>query len=230
MNACFIASGNENGGSGTNPIGTNPQPTSGFSTQTVNTIGTDTVTDSFSFGKISGATYSVDLFATTTSASAVSAKNNQGDTAFKVAPDTIAYITYDATLIEVGGSSATVGNAANFTARTSLANTRTSSSVAPSLRTVGGSPVIVSTSSDAGVTGTLSVQTVQRAAGGDATYTLECAGQADVTAQWFIKATVQVIQLDDVPVLADPAAYFDLSGNIKIHLNLSNNETLDFNL
>ena len=226
---CFISPGNENGGGGTNPIGTYPEPISGFNNAQNDTgIGTNVVTNAFNGLQVSGATYSLELFAQTTSASSVSATSNEGLSEFNAGQDTITYITYDITTVEVGGSNGTHGNSANFTARTAIANTRTSATTACTLRNIG-SPTILNNQSDGGTHGTISIQATQRSAGATATYSLLCAGQTNVIEQWFIRATVQVVQINDAEVVLATPAYFNLSGNTAITLNVSPTETLDFN-
>mgnify|MGYP003632489662 CR=1 FL=1 len=226
---CFYRPGNENGGGGTNPIGTYPEPIGGLGNSQNDTgIGTNVVTDSFNSAGLSGATYSLELFAQTTDASAVQATTNQGLSEFTAGPDTVTYITYDITTVEVGGSNGTHGNSANFTARTAIANTRTSATTACTLRNIG-NPTIVNNQSDGGTHGAISIQATQRSAGATATYSLLCAGQANVIDQWFIRATVQVVQITDAEVVLSTPAYFNLSGNTRITLNVSPTETLDFN-
>lgn len=226
---CFNLPGNENGGGGTNPIGTYPEPTSGFgNAQTDTGIGTNVVTNSFNSAGLSGTTYSLNLFAQTTDASSVQAATNEGLSEFNAGQDTITYITYDITTVEVGGSSGTHGNSANFTARTAIANTRTSATTACTLRNIG-NPTILNNQSDGGTHGTISIQATQRSAGATATYSLLCAGQTNVIDQWFIRATVQVVQINDAEVVLATPAYFNLSGNTAITLNVSPTETLDFN-
>jgi hypothetical protein len=193
--------------------------------------GTNVVSKSFAFKNstsIQGGTYTVQLYAETTSASAVNAKTADGIDTFDIPLDTIAYITYDVTMIEIGGSAASVGEASNFTARTSIANTRDLASNAPAVRRVGGTPTVINTEKDSGVTASIDTATAQRVAGADATYTVECTGQANVTASWLINATVQFVQLSGLDISTDPTAYFNLS-NTKIHLNDGSNTELHFN-
>ncbi len=229
LGKCFISPGNENGGGGTNPVGTYPEPISGFNNaQNDTAIGTNVITKAFNGLQVSGATYSLELFAQTTSASSVSATTNEGLASFKAGADTITYITYDITTIEVGGSSGTHGNAANFTARTALANTRTSATTACTLRNIG-NPTILNNQSDGGTHGTISIQTAQRSSGATATYSLQCAGQANVIEQWFIRATVQVVQINDAEVNFETPAFFNKTPDTSITLNVSPTETLDFN-
>jgi len=226
---CFISPGNENGGGGTNPIGTYPEPISGFTNaQNDAGIGTNVVTHAFNGLQVSGATYSLELFAQTTNASSVSATNNEGLSVFNAGQDTITYITYDITTIEVGGSNGTHGNSANFTARTAIANTRTSATTACTLRNIG-SPTILNNQSDGGTHGTISIQALQRSAGATATYSLLCAGQANVIEQWFIRATVQVVQINDAVVVIGGDAYFNKTPDTQITLNVSPTQTLEFN-
>ena len=226
---CFISPGNENGGGGTNPIGTYPEPISGFiNAQTGLGIGTNVPVQAFNSTEISGGTYSLELFAQTTSASAVAAASNQGLSLFNVGDDSITYITYDITTIEVGGGNGTLGNTANFTARTAIANTRSSAAVGCTLRTIG-NPTIINNESDGGTHSTISIGINQRSAGATATYSLQCTGQANVIEQWFIRATVQVVQINDAEVVLETPAYFNLSSNTAITLNVSPTQTLAFN-
>ena len=226
---CFISPGNENGGGGTNPIGTYPEPISGFvNAQTGLGIGTNVPVQAFNSTQISGGTYSLELFAQTTSASAVAAASNQGLSLFNVGDDSITYITYDITTIEVGGGNGTLGNTANFTARTAIANTRSSAAVGCTLRTIG-NPTIINSESDGGTHSTINIGINQRSAGATATYSLQCTGQANVIEQWFIRATVQVVQINDAEVVLETPAYFNLSSNTAITLNVSPTQTLAFN-
>ena len=229
LGECFVSPGNDNGGGGTNPIGSYPEPISGFgNTQTDLGIGTNVPISAFNSTNISGGTYTLQLFAQTTDASPVNATSNQGLTLFSVGDDSVTYITYDITTIEVGGSNSTHGDTANFTVRTAIANTRTSASTACTLRTIG-SPTTINNQSDSGVHSSISIDINQRAAGAPATYSLQCTGQSNVIEQWFIRATVQVVQISDAILVLSTPAYFNLSGNTAITLNVSPTETLDFN-
>ena len=232
LTECFYKSGTNSNGSHPNAPSGIPQPISGHSNGLVPGLpGTNVVSKSFAFKNstsIQGGTYTVQLYAETTSASAVNAKTADGIDTFDIPLDTIAYITYDVTMIEIGGSAAAVGEASNFTARTSIANTRDLASNAPAVRRVGGTPTVINTEKDSGVTASIDTATAQRVAGADATYTVQCTGEANVTASWLINATVQFVQLSGLDISTDPTAYFNLS-NTKIHLNDGSNTELHFN-
>jgi len=227
---CFYLTGTDTTSPNPNAPSGKSQPLPSRSTAASSAVPVAVQSESFVFGNIIGGDYTLRMFATTTSATAVNAQSDQGETNIPVPPDTIAYVSYDVTMVHVGGSAANVGEASNFTARVSVANTRDAAANAPTLRTVGGAPTIVNTQKDSGVTASTGVTTIQRAAGADANFTITCTGEADVKAQWLLEVKVQYVEISGLDVITDSAAYFNLTGSVKIHLNLSNNETLDFNL
>ncbi len=231
---CFYRPGSNSTGSHPNaPAPGINQPTPGNTNGVLpGAPGTETITSIFSFKNskpIIGGTYELKLYATTTGASSVNATTNDGISAFEVPMDTIMYITYDVTMIEIDGSAASVGEASNFTARTSIANTRDLASNSPTVRRVGGSPTVINTEKDSGVTASIDTSTAQRIAGADASYSVACTGQANVTAQWLITAKVQILQIQGKAAQTETEAYYNLTGNVKIHVNDSSNTALDFN-
>lgn len=231
---CFYRPGSNSSGSHPNaPVPGINQPTPGNTNGVLpGTPGIETVTSVFSFknsAPIVGGTYELKLYATTTSATPVNAVTNGGISEFEVPMDTIMYITYDVTMIEIDGTAADVGEASNFTARTSIANTRDLSSNAPTVRRIGGTPTVINTEKDAGVTASIDTSVTQRTAGADASYTVACTGEANVTAQWLITAKVQTLQVQGKVASTTTDAYFNLSANTKIHVNDSTNTALVFN-
>jgi len=230
-NKCFHNPGNSHGGGGTNPIGSfeDTEPTDGFPNNPADIgVYNDITVTPFNGGFVSGGTYTAEFFARTIDANSVTAATTTGLSDIPVPDDTITYITYDITAIEVGGSSSTHGNAANFTAKTALANTRTSASTACTLRTIG-SPTIINNQSDSGTHSTISIQTAQRSIGANATYSLQCAGSSNLIEDWYIRSTVQVVRISDKVVVLSTPAYFNKTPNTQITLNVSPTETLDFN-
>jgi hypothetical protein len=230
-NKCFHNPGNSHGGGGTNPIGSfeDVEPTGGYPNNPADVgVYNDIKVTPFNNNFISGGTYTAEFFARTTSQNSVSAYTTSGMMDLNVPDDTITYITYDITTVEVGGTSGTHGNAANFTARTALANTRTSATTACTLRTIG-SPTIINNQSDGGTHGAISINTAQRSSGAAGTYSLQCSGKANVIEDWYIRATVQVVRIPDAEVVVGGDAYFNRIPNTQITLNLSPTQTLEFN-
>jgi hypothetical protein len=230
-NKCFHNTGNSHGGGGTNPIGSfeDAEPTGGYPNNPADVgVYNDIKVTPFNNNFISGGTYTAEFFARTTSQNSVSAYTTSGMMDLNVPDDTITYITYDITTVEVGGTSGTHGNAANFTARTALANTRTGATTGCTLRTIG-NPTIINNQSDGGTHGAISINTAQRGIGAAGTYSLQCSGKSNVIEDWYIRATVQVVRIPDAQVVLGGDAYFNLTPDTKITLNVSPTETLEFN-
>tara|TARA_R110002167_G_scaffold41126_1_gene125769 strand:- start:670 stop:3720 length:3051 start_codon:yes stop_codon:yes gene_type:complete len=226
---CFTRAGSDSGTSNPNNFGGYPEPMSGFNTQTVAGAILGTIPESFGLSGNVGNTYTIQLYANTSGATAVQAQTNYGQTSFAVPLDSIIYMRYSATVIETGGSAGVLGDASNFTLQASVANTRTSASSRATLRSVG-TPTVTNTQADAGVTATLGITNVQSTAGAAASYEVSCTGDVNVMATWLITADITVVQLSGEVTVSQQDIYYNLNP-LEIEFgNLTPASEMEFNL
>ena len=227
---CFYLPASDSGTSAPNGFGGYPEPISGLSNQPIAGGIVGTVSETFAFNGTIGSTYEVQMFASTTDASGIAAQTSMGQSVFEVPVDTIAYMTYEVTMIETGGASGTLGNASSFTAQISFANTRSATGGQSSVRSIGGVSVI-NTQADAGTSGAITVTPTQRSSGTTATYEVICTGQLDVNATWLINASAATVQLSGIESASGAELiYYDLTPDEVEYGNLSTLTEMKFNL
>ena len=147
------------------------------------------------------------LQASTKSNVAVKAKTLEGVSDWTVPIDTVIYVRVQSVTVETGGTLGTVGNAVAQNIQATVANTRTSASSKSIARDVGVTTVIAE-NKDVAAKATITVSYLQTSDGSHATFSVECMGEIDIDAVWFIEMDITALQISGAgETMARPIIY-----------------------
>tara|TARA_R110002073_G_scaffold119105_1_gene259986 strand:+ start:18272 stop:21334 length:3063 start_codon:yes stop_codon:yes gene_type:complete len=122
------------------------------------------------------------------------AKSETGISSWEIPLDTIIYVRVQAVMVETGGTLGVIGNAVTQNTQGTVANTRTSASGKAIARDVGITTVLAK-NKDTSTLSTLNITKTQATDGGNATFSVECTGNLNVDAVWFIDMELTTLQI-----------------------------------
>ena len=176
-----------------------------------------------------GSNISTHLYATTTSTTAVNARQDNGIREFTIPLDSIIYVRITAVITEIGGTAATIGNTSTQLIQASVANTRDGATNKSISRDVG-STTKIAENKDTGTTPAIALNQSQSADGATALFTVECTGLTNINMQWFLTVELTTMQISgNTDTLARNVVY-NLDPEESEQTNTSAGEFLFYNL
>jgi len=235
-NQCFArdvsgghGTGGGNGGGGIGSDGSNPTTNIENGLPISYPDFNHAVTEQYQQRQTIAGNISTQLYLRTTDATATPATLSSGISEFVLPPDNIVYIRLHVVAIEVGGSSATIGNTTTQNIQATVANTRQTAGARSVARTVG-STTTIAENKDTGVVARTDVAVTQSSAGDVAIFKINCTGDTNIEFQFFIDMELTTLQLQgDSNTMARPIT-FNLDPETPETGNLTDNEFLYYNL
>tara|TARA_R110000823_G_scaffold34396_2_gene95820 strand:+ start:121 stop:618 length:498 start_codon:yes stop_codon:yes gene_type:complete len=132
----------------------------------------------------------------------------EGISEWTIPLDSIVYVRIQAVAVETGGTAAIIGDTVTQNVQATVANTRTSASAKSVARDVGVTTVLATNKDASAHAMTVTVTNTQASAGGNATFSVECFGDLNVDATWFLDMELTTLQISGAgKTMARPIIY-----------------------
>ena len=182
----------------------------------------------FAQKNVLGADIKTTLLGQTIGAATVACRQDDDIRNFHIPPNTVMYVRIDCVATEVGGSSATIGNASSQQLQFAVANTADNYGKPVVARQVGNT-VKVAESKDTGTTPTIDVGVSQAGDGGVATFQVRATGVSNVNLQYFMDVRITATSLNHLETAAEGITY-NLDPTRLMQADTSTDDYLFYNL